>query len=161
MRIFAPGCGSGGTQGDQDAARTEAVLDRIAGIDEMLFKSNPWGRKSFADSVQNEFDLLLAAEEEETGEILGYGLLRSFDDAELIRIAVVPEARRRGIAGRMLSVMTDHAGKCGASGIFLEVRSSNTPAIGLYRSAGFKEEGVRKGYYHDPKEDALIMRYSC
>ena len=91
----------------------------------------------------------------------GFALLRCFDDAELIRIAASPEHRREGIGRRLLGALIDEANKCGAGSIFLEVRRSNTAAIKLYEGAGFEQTGVRKDYYHAPKEDALIMRYTC
>lgn len=97
----------------------------------------------------------------ENAHAAGFALLRCFDDAELIRIAASPEHRREGIGRRLLDALIDEAKKCGAGSIFLEVRRSNAAAIKLYEGAGFEHTGVRKDYYHAPKEDALIMRYTC
>lgn len=93
--------------------------------------------------------------------LAGFALLRCFDDAELIRIAVDESCRRHGIGRALLERLIAEAGTRGVSSIFLEVRSGNTPAIAMYEAAGFTREGVRKGYYSGPKEDALIMKYSC
>lgn len=91
----------------------------------------------------------------------GFALLRCFDDAELIRIAASARHRREGIGRRLLDALIAEAAKRGAGSIFLEVRRGNTAAIKLYEGAGFEQIGVRKDYYHAPKEDALIMRYTC
>lgn len=77
-------------------------------------------------------------------------------EAEIFKIAVAPELRGQGIAGRLLREILGHLKTCGADKVFLEVRVSNGPAIRLYKSAGFRERGVRKGYYSDG-EDALLM----
>ena len=78
-------------------------------------------------------------------------------EGEISRIATVPEKRGRGIAYRLL----DYAVKCerghGLETLFLEVRSQNAPACALYRSYGFREMGIRKNYYKNPTDDAVIM----
>ena len=78
-------------------------------------------------------------------------------EAEIYRIATAPSYRKRGIAYRLL----DYAVKCergrGLECIFLEVRSENVPARNLYRAYGFTEVGIRKGYYKDPADDAVVM----
>ncbi|MDD5832257.1 MAG: ribosomal protein S18-alanine N-acetyltransferase [Clostridiales bacterium] len=93
--------------------------------------------------------------------VAGFGLLRCFDDAEVVRIAVRSEYRREGIGSRLLEGLISEAKRRKVSGIFLEVRSSNLAAVSMYRRAGFTEEGIRKNYYSSPAEDALIMRYTC
>mgnify|MGYP004546670863 CR=1 FL=1 len=98
---------------------------------------------------------------EEKNVAIGYALLRCFDDAELIFIAVSDGYRGRGIGGRLLGRLISEAEIRRVGSIFLEVRAGNTPALKMYENAGFKAEGIRKGYYHDPKEDAVIMRFEC
>ncbi|MCR5134526.1 MAG: ribosomal protein S18-alanine N-acetyltransferase [Clostridiales bacterium] len=159
----------------------ELVLDRIAGIDAAVFGSSSWGRKAFADNVSNDYDYLVAAVErpedvpgtkfseggyaaEKNSSVLsvhGYGLLRCFDDAEIIMIATDPARRREGIGKLLLGDLIEEARRRKAGCIFLEVRETNFPARAMYRGAGFTEEGVRRGYYHDPPENAVIMRYLC
>jgi ribosomal-protein-alanine N-acetyltransferase len=73
------------------------------------------------------------------------------DEIEILNLAVAPAFRRRGIAKALL----DKLPKCE---IFLEVRESNLAARGLYQAAGFREVGLRRGYYQDPPEGAIVMR---
>ena len=102
-----------------------------------------------------------AANSNENAQTAGFALLRCFDDAELIRIAVAPKYRRLGYGRKLMDALIKEAADRGIGNIFLEVRRGNAAAIRLYESAGFEQTGVRKDYYHAPKEDALIMRYTC
>lgn len=138
----------------------EKLLYDISEIDRCVFPGNIWGRDSFEESMGNSYDYLIAAVL--SGTITaGFALLRCFDDAEVVRIAVRREYRRLGIGQMLLNRLVAEAKKRSANGIFLEVRSSNEAAVSMYRKAGFSEEGVRKNYYSAPAEDALIMRYTC
>ena len=92
--------------------------------------------------------------------VAGYALLRCFDDAEIIRIATDSRYRRQGIGSMLLDSLLTEAHKRDIHSIFLEVRSSNMPAIRLYEQAGFERAGVRRDYYSAPTEDAIIMRYT-
>ena len=141
------------------SSEDQEMIRDAAAIDAAVFPSNAWGYESYYRSALNGYDHLTA--ELCGGEVRGFALLRCFDDAELIRIAVSPEHRRRGIGRRLLSELIEETGRRGIHDIFLEVRSGNAAAIGLYRSAGFENAGIRKDYYHEPKEDALILRYTC
>ena len=137
-----------------------AVLAKIAALDAEIFAANAWGPDSFSDSAGNVYDCLFAALEGERG-LLGYGLLRCFDDAEIIRIAVDAEARRQGTGSAILDGMLQEARGRNVSSVFLEVRESNLPARSMYGRAGFAKAGLRKNYYSDPAENAVIMRYIC
>ncbi|MBR2933730.1 MAG: ribosomal protein S18-alanine N-acetyltransferase, partial [Clostridia bacterium] len=89
--------------------------------------------------------------------VLGYAVL--FDgvyDWELINIAVSPAHKKRGVGRALMKDCINRAKKANADRLLLEVRPSNAAAIGLYRAFGFKDDGVRKGYYADG-EDALLM----
>jgi [ribosomal protein S18]-alanine N-acetyltransferase len=79
---------------------------------------------------------------------------------ELENIVVAESTRRRGVATRLLGEFVAHARAEQGSGIFLEVRQSNQSARGLYQKIGFKETGLRKGYYSSPPEDAILCRLS-
>ena len=140
---------------------TESLLEDISKIDGEIFKGSSWGRESFLNSLKNSYDFLAAALDEEKGRAIGFGLLRCLDDAELMRIAVSQGERRRGAGRLLLSEMISECRRREIRNIFLEVRRSNTAALSLYREAGFSAEGVRKAYYHEPEEDAVIMRYTC
>ncbi len=138
------------------------LLEEISGIDDKIFETNQWGIESFEDSIKNDYDFLIAAVEElPENRTVGFGLLRCFDDAEVIRIAVRPEDRRKGYGRKLLDEMLAECRRRQVPNIFLEVRSGNAAAIGLYQEAGFTAEGIRKAYYRQPTEDALIMRYTC
>ena len=92
------------------------------------------------------------------GTILGYAVLRILaDEGEIQRIGVYPHYRRQGIARKLMDAMVTFARARGVRSIALEVRESNLGARNLYDSYGFRQEAVRKGYYHNPAEDAIIM----
>ena len=78
-------------------------------------------------------------------------------EGEIYRIATAPEKRRRGIGYRLLDYSVKTARGDGLEALFLEVRASNAPAISLYEAYGFRRCGVRRGYYSEPKEDAVLM----
>ena len=105
---------------------------------------------------QPERYLLVAAKQ--AGELLGYaGLEYVLDEGYLTDVAVFPAVRRQGV-GRSLLLELDQRGReLGLSFLTLEVRAGNAAAIALYRSLGYKEAGRRRGFYTDPREDALLM----
>ena len=97
---------------------------------------------------------------EEEGKIAGYiGMYMSLDEGEITNVAVTAKMRQRGIGGMLLSEMKKEAERRSIAKIILEVRVSNAGAIRLYERNGFKNCGVRKGFYELPKEDAYIMMY--
>lgn len=90
--------------------------------------------------------------------VAGYGVLRILPpEAEVEDICVSSSMRMRGIGEKILQHMISAAREKGAENIYLEVRSKNEAAIGLYRKMGFQDSYVRKGYYRDPADDAVIM----
>jgi ribosomal-protein-alanine N-acetyltransferase len=90
-------------------------------------------------------------------ELVGYSVCSRYDTVwHLMNVAVNPDRRREGVAGALLTRLFDEADKPGEQ-YTLEVRPSNAGAIALYERFGFTRAGLRKGYYHDNKEDALIM----
>lgn len=96
-----------------------------------------------------------------TEKPLGYLIaLAAGEDADLAAIGVLPAARRRGIAGRLLDALRETARAAGLAGIVLEVDAANSAAIGLYKSRRFEPKGRRPGYYRkeDGPADALIFR---
>lgn len=130
-------------------------LETAAKLEHACF-SDAWSEKLLADSMNSSWDTLFTAEYR--GEVCGYGALRVLaGEGEIQRIAVFPEHRRLGIGRKLMEVMVAFSESQGAADMTLEVRAGNVAAITLYKSYGFVEEGLRKGYYHDPTEDALIM----
>ena len=126
-------------------------------IEKMSF-SMPWSENGFKDALSMEDNILLVAEE--AGRIKGYACTYvSFDEGELTYIAVLPEVRNTGIAKSLLNTLKEEALKKGVSHIVLEVRVSNESARHVYKQFGFDELGIRKNFYEQPVEDAMIM--SC
>lgn len=137
--------------------KIEVLLQQIASLDAAIFPGNIWGIESYRKSTVNTYDYLTVAI---INKVAGFALLRCFDDAELIRIAVEPGLRRQGIGEQLLNDLLQEVKKRDIHDIFLEVRSGNEAAIGLYTKAGFVNAGIRKEYYSNPTEDAIIMRYT-
>ena len=118
----------------------------------------PWSRSMFAGELTKSSSLCLGAYESETDELVGYLIISRYVDAwHVMNVAVAPEYRRRGIATRLLERLFELTAGDGCRGYTLEVRVSNRSAIKLYEQLGFKARGIRRGYYTDNREDALIM----
>jgi len=117
---------------------------------------DPWGERDILGYIALEGGIAFVAEQ--NGKIIAYILGRLIaPEAEIYRIAVLPEHRLRGVGYRLLdySMKTERAR--GLETVFLEVRSQNSAAINLYYSYGFKKVGVRRRYYKNPDDDAVIM----
>ncbi len=127
----------------------------IAAIEEACF-SDPWRERDILGYVSTEGGMCFVAARD--GRVIAYILGRLIaPEAEIYRIAVLPEERRRGVGYRLLDfAMKTERGR-GLETVFLEVRSRNVAAINLYTAYGFKRAGVRKNYYKDPADDAIIM----
>lgn len=135
---------------------TEDDVDDAAAI-EAVSSRDGWSRELFAGefTVSAAGRHWLVAAEGDT--IVGFGgIMLSADEAHLMNLAVAPEHRRRGLGSGLVVALMEHACDVGAVAMTLEVRSSNQPAIALYRELGFTVEGTRTGYYPDG-EDAHIM----
>ena len=130
-------------------------LDQMEEIERLCF-SDPWSRRLLSELLENEAAATLAAVGED-GAVLGYaGIQVVLDEGYIANIAVDPKWRRQGLAGELLEVYCRFA-QAHLAFLTLEVRASNEAAIALYVKHGFVQAGVRKNYYQDPKEDALIM----
>jgi [ribosomal protein S18]-alanine N-acetyltransferase len=116
----------------------------------------PWSRSMFASELAKPSSICLGALEGE--ELLGYLIISSYVDAwHVMNIAVDPDHRGRGVAKALFDVLFELTAGDGARGFTLEVRVSNHEAIRLYDRLGFRSKGVRRAYYTDNREDALIM----
>ncbi len=139
----------------------EAHAERIAALEAETF-SAPWDEASIRAELDNPLALWLVAVERENGpdeDVLGYvGSQTVFEDADILNVCVAPAARRRGIAEALMTELERRLTQKGAERITLEVRASNVPAIRLYQKLGYRQVGVRRGYYGKPREDALILR---
>ena len=95
----------------------------------------------------------------DNGEVIAYVIGRLIaPEGEIYRVAVKPEKRQRGIGYRLLDYAVKTSKGHGLERLFLEVRSRNLPAVKLYTAYGFKQIAVRKNYYKNPTEHALVMR---
>lgn len=130
-------------------------LESLAEIERQCFRE-PWSIQALREELENEKNLFLVAEEQ--GAALGYvGCQTVLDEGYITNVAVAPAARRRGIARALLQELSRYAEERGLSFVTLEVRQSNAPAIALYGGQGYVPVGVRAGFYHNPKEDAVLM----
>ncbi len=136
-------------------AMTTDDADAVAALEEKSF-AMPWKREDFWREAQNELATYIVGELD--GKIVAYaGAWVSFNQAEVMSVAVEPSLRGQGVGTILFGELVKAVKARGASAITLEVRPSNTPAIKLYKSFGLRSVGRRKGYYLDNGEDALIM----
>ena len=118
----------------------------------------PLSRSMFAGELAKPSSISLGAFEPDSRELLGYLIISRYVDAwHVMNLAVAPEHRRKRVATGLLERLFELTSGEGRRGYTLEVRVSNEVAIKLYEQAGFKARGVRRGYYTDNREDALIM----
>ncbi len=125
-------------------------------IDRLNF-TEPWPEKSFSYELSTNYSVCLVAVDDSDvvlGEIVVWVIV---DEAHIATIAVHPEHQRKGIASALLAEALIQAMERGASASLLEVRPSNTAALKLYQRFGYETVGVRKEYYQDNKEDALLL----
>lgn len=134
-------------------------IPQIAEIEKQCF-SLPWSEKEIEKTFLSNNSIYCVAED--NGSIVGYvGTLHVLDEGNIINVAVIPTCRCRGIAKGLMEYLFSELKSVGVKNITLEVRKSNTDAIYLYESFGFKAEGIRKNFYERPVEDAVIMWLHC
>ena len=139
-----------------------ADLDRLLEIAGHSATAAHWSRQEYAKLFAPEAALkrvLLVLEEQ--GRVMGFIVACTVErEWEIENIAVSGPARRRGLGSQLLGEFLNLVQKQGGQGVFLEVRESNHAARNLYEKWAFSEVGRRKGYYQDPPEDALVLRFS-
>lgn len=134
---------------------TEQDLNQVTALEQEMF-SVPWTRQGFLDALKRTDTCYLVAKEQ--GEICGYcGFYQSFEEADIVNVAVSPKYRQRGIGRKLLEQLLLAGRQKGVQRFLLEVRVSNAPAIALYTSMGFVLDGTRKDFYDKPKEDAYLF----
>lgn len=130
-------------------------LTQVMELEESLF-SVPWTKEGFFSFLMRDNTLFLVVEE--NGKILGYcGVLLVLDEGEITNVAVCRQRQREGIGQFLLSGLFLLLRERGIRGLHLEVRESNRTAIRLYERMGFQKDGLRRNYYTDPSEDAVLM----
>jgi len=141
---------------------TLADLDQVIEFAESLKEAPHWPRAAYLDAVDPAAArprIALVAEEFGSKNVAGFAVASLLTpQAELESIAVAHAAQRHGLARRIFSALAAELVSAQVTEILLEVRASNHPALGLYRSLGFAETGRRPRYYLDPVEDAVLMR---
>jgi len=156
------------SSGNLDSARVEGALDvrleefDARHLDEVLRIEStfaaPWTREMFQQELRQQEELAYGLVAVVGERVVGYALNWFVaDEVHIVNLAVHPHCRRRGIARRLLGEVFDCARRRGMMIATLEVRYHNEAAISLYRSLGFREVALRKKYYADNGEDALVM----
>lgn len=136
---------------------TLADVDRVCMLEEMAF-SMPWHKESFVEMIENKDALYLVADDEQSGVIGCCGVRSIVGEGDITNVVVHPDFRQKGVAYKMLTQLLLRGEQdFGIKEFTLEVRYSNIGAIHLYEKLGFVSEGIRKNFYEEPVEDALIM----
>jgi ribosomal-protein-alanine N-acetyltransferase len=137
---------------------TATTVPEVARLEAICFQ-DPWSENSVASELKNPLSLWLVAREGE--QVLGYIGSQSVEgESDMMNVAVHPDHRRKGIAEALVNTLSADLKARDNVCLTLEVRVSNQPAIALYEKLGFAQVGLRKNYYRNPKEDALILRKS-
>jgi [ribosomal protein S18]-alanine N-acetyltransferase len=145
-----------------EAAKAEFVrlgqedVEDLLHLEALCFPT-PWNRRQFELGLKQRAFHVFGYRTGAT--LLAYAsFYRVEDEMEILNIAVRPESRRQGLGLRLLAGVVQICARLGARTAFLEVRRGNDAARSLYEKFGFKEIGVRRGYYRDTGEDAILMR---
>ena len=129
---------------------------QVAKLETLCF-SDPWSERSIAGELDNPLSTWLVCADGDA--VLGYvGSQTVMGETDMMNVAVHPDARRQGIARRLILALVEELKQQGSHCLTLEVRASNQNAISLYQKLGFLQIGRRPNYYRNPKEDALILR---
>jgi ribosomal-protein-alanine N-acetyltransferase len=133
----------------------DQYIDGILKVSMMSFPVT-WSKESFENELSNRYARYMVAVKDDT--VVGFGgMWIIIDEAHITNIAVHPEYRGLGIGSMVMDSLISICSLEGVTAMTLEVRMSNLRAKNLYKKFGFVEEGIRKSYYEDNKEDAVIM----
>lgn len=137
------------------ALMKEEDIDEVLEVSSLSF-SVSWSKSSYIQELSNSVAKYFIAKVD--NKVIGFaGTWIVLDEAHITNIAVHPDFRKHGIASKLLEALISYCKEHGCIAFTLEVRSGNKAAKGLYEKHNFKQEGIRKGYYEDNKEDAIIM----
>ncbi|WP_319466842.1 ribosomal protein S18-alanine N-acetyltransferase [uncultured Pseudodesulfovibrio sp.] len=135
----------------------KADLDELIELEKLCFAYS-WTRDQFLLGLERGAYVILGVRQ--NAKIVGYIAFSMIDDEmEILNLAVHPNCRRGGLGSRLLKRAFEICRAGGITKSFLDVKVSNKPAIDLYKKFGYSQIGVRKKYYPDTKEDALLFRY--
>ena len=131
-------------------------LPQVMEIERGIFTTEAWTEEGFFTFLIRKDTLFLVAEEKQ--EILGYcGILMVLDEGDITNVAVKTSRRKEGIGTFLMRSLMLLAKELGISTVHLEVREGNTEAVRLYERLGFQKDGIRKDYYTEPVENAVLM----
>jgi ribosomal-protein-alanine N-acetyltransferase len=134
-----------------------ADLDAMLMIEEASF-TNPWTRAMYLAELEHPETSFFYLAREPGGRVVGFcSCWRVLDELHINNLAVLPEYRRAGVGSALLNYVLAAAARSGAARALLEVRASNHEARALYERFGFSVTGIRRGYYSQPVEDALVL----
>ena len=140
---------------------TAADLAQVQALAERLSEAPRWPPSAYLTAIDPDAAprrIALVSANLHSGAVRAFAVASVLSpEAELESIAVAPESQRQGIGRQILTALMDELKAAGVDELLLEVRSSNIPAIALYRAQGFVQRGLRPGYYIDPVEDAVLM----
>ena len=129
----------------------------VAAIEKECFGMAAWSENSVASELTNPLSLWLVAVDE--NQVVGYvGSQTVCGETDMMNVAVTADYRRKGLGELLVQALVTELQAIDSHSLTLEVRASNVPAISLYEKLGFTQTGLRKNYYRNPREDALIMR---
>lgn len=132
-------------------------LAEVMELEQRAF-AHPWSAELLRRELTHDWSTILLAVEPATGRIAGFVIFWVVvDEIHVLNVAVDPVERRKGIARLLLAELLERGRSRGLSMATLEVRRSNEPALALYAGLGFRNVGVRKGYYVEEREDAIVM----
>lgn len=136
---------------------TDKDINGVFNISNSCF-SMPWSMESIKGELNNPLAKYIVARDEDSNSVVGFvGVWIVVGEGSITNIAVHPDYRKQGIGGKLLDFLINLCNDLDCSLINLEVRASNYAAQGLYKKYGFVVDGLRKGYYEDNKEDAILM----
>lgn len=132
--------------------------DNVLGVAELEKRnfSDGWSEASLREELDNPYALYLVALDDSDVVIGAAGLIQSMDEADIMNVSVAKDARRQGIASKLLTALLDEGKKRGINAFTLEVRETNTSARALYEKFGFENAGTRKDFYTNPADNAVI-----
>ena len=134
----------------------ESHVPQIAELEKLCF-NDPWSANSIASELDNRLAFWLVVLEGD--QVIGYvGSQTVLGETDMMNIAIHPDHRNCGIATKLIEALIQALTERGSCSLMLEVRASNEPAKNLYSKMGFETVGVRKNYYRNPREDAMILR---
>lgn len=135
---------------------TENDIDQVLVIERNSF-TTPWSKEAFYNEMtKNQFAYYIVIEDQE--KVVGYcGVWVVLDEGHITNIAILPEYRGRKLGEKLMTKIMNLGRELGANKLTLEVRKTNYVAQKLYKKLGFEEGAIRKNYYTDNQEDALVM----